>query len=130
MDSYRDIIDLEHPDSKTHPRMPMANRAAQFAPFAALTGYEEAIAETGRLTESRLERSDDDNHILNERIHQLIAIENSHPEVTLTFFERDPHKEGGRYLTVTGKLKRIDETEGLIILDDGLAIAMSDLLRL
>jgi len=130
MDSYRDIIDLEHPDSKTHPRMPMANRAAQFAPFAALTGYEEAIAETGRLTESRLERSDDDNHILNERIHQLIAIENSHPEVTLTYFERDPHKEGGRYLTVTGKLKRIDETEGLIILDDGLAIAMSDLLRL
>lgn len=108
----------------------MANRAAQFAPFAALTGYEEAIAETGRLTESRLERSDDDNHILNERIHQLIAIENSHPEVTLTYFERDPHKEGGRYLTVTGKLKRIDETEGLIILDDGLAIAMSDLLRL
>ena len=100
---YDDIIDLPHPTSKKHPRMPVRDRAAIFSPFAALAGHGAAIAETARLTQRRIELDEDGKALLDERQRILEEAAASHPEVTVTYFQPDAKKEGGRYVTVTGR---------------------------
>ena len=107
---YDEIMGLAHHVSKTRPQMPMADRAAQFAPYAALTGYDAAIRETGRLTDARIEPDEEA------------------PEITLLVFRPDARKAGGAYLTVTGRVRKVDEYERLMTLQDGTKIPMDDIL--
>ena len=121
---YDDIMDRQHPAPFRRKRMPADIRAAQFVPFAALTGYEEAVEETARLTETELELDDENLALLNERIHALLEVVRDLPEVTITFFEPDSKKAGGAYTSVTGRIRRIDEVSRQVILADRTVIAM------
>lgn len=115
---YFEIISREHPTSKKHPRMSRMNRAAQFAPFAALTGYEESIEETARLTDRRIELSEYEMEELNAKLNFIQEHIKERPEVTITYFQQDERKEGGAYLTVIGKVRRIDDANKVIIFED------------
>ena len=115
---YFEILSREHPTSKKHPRMSRMNRAAQFAPFAALTGYEESIEETARLTDRRIELSEYEMEELNAKLNFIQEHINERPEVTITYFQQDERKEGGAYLTVIGKVRRIDDANKVIIFED------------
>ncbi len=121
-EDYSDIIHLPHTESKNHPRMSMQNRAAQFAPFAALTGYEDVIQETGRLTDSFIELDEDDKERLNLKVADLMARIEEHPSVTITYFIPDSRKAGGSYSTLSGRLKSIDEIQQALILEDDTVI--------
>ena len=121
---YDDIIHLPHHVSKTRPQMSLEDRAAQFSPFAALTGYDAAILETGRLTEDKLELGEETRAILDRKQTYLAEIIASRPEVTVTYFVPDEKKSGGAYSTVTGFLKRIDEYERVLVLTDGRKIQL------
>ena len=116
--SYDDIIHQPHHVSRKHPRMTLLNRAAQFAPFAALTGYEEMVAESARLTDRRIELDEDTIRQLNERLHVVMEAAGEQPEITVFVFEPDKKKEGGSYRTLTGKVRRIDDVNREIILTD------------
>ena len=115
---YDDVINRQHPTSKKHPRMSRMNRAAQFAPFAALTGYEESIEETARLTDRRIELSEYESEELNAKLNFIQEHIKEHPEVTITYFQPDERKEGGKYITVAGKVRRIDEVNSMIVFED------------
>ena len=110
---YGDIIDLPHHQSPTRPHMSLHDRAAQFAPFAALTGYEEMVDEEARLTEREISLGDSDLDILDQQFRQLSELLSAgqRPPVTVTFFVPDPHKAGGRYDTVSGLARRLDPVE-------------------
>ena len=116
---YKDIIDLPHHQSLRRPRMAMIDRAAQFSPFAALTGHNDAIIETARLTDRKIELDEGTKSIINEKIQMISDFLFEKPTVTLTHFEPDIKKEGGTYLNTTGTVKRIDEFKREIILTDG-----------
>ena len=124
---YDDIIDLPHPVSKTHPRMSTIDRAAQFSPFAALTGHSAAIKETARLTDRKIELDEDAKAALDMKQRILSEMLDKCPEVTVTYFKADERKSGGEYLTVTGKLKKINEYERMLILSDGARIPFEDI---
>lgn len=115
---YFEILSREHPTSKKHPRMSRMNRAAQFAPFAALTGYEESIEETARLTDRRIELSEYEMEELNAKLNFIQEHIKERPEVTITYFQQDERKEGGAYLTVIGKVRRIDDANKVIIFEN------------
>ena len=117
--NYDDMINMPCPTSPRHPRMPRADRAAQFAPFAALTGYDAAIDETGRLTDQKIDISEDMREKLDLKQNFLADIIDEQPEISVTYFVIDKKKSGGAYVTVNGRLKQIDEYEQLIILTDG-----------
>lgn len=123
-DQYGDIFHLPHHVSKTRPQMSMEDRAAQFSPFAALTGYDAAILETGRLTEEKLELGEEARAILDRKQRYLAEIIDTKPEITVTHFVPDEKKSGGAYSTVTGFLKRIDEYERVLVLTDGRKIQL------
>ena len=123
-DNYDDIINLPHHVSATHPQMPMANRAAQFAPFAALTGHAEALQETARLTDTQMELDDETNEKLNQTLAQLRETMGQHPIIAVTFFEPDARKEGGAYKTLEGRLKAIDDYNQHLMMADGNAIPL------
>ena len=127
MDKYEDIFDLPHHVSKTRPQMSMLDRAAQFSPFAALTGYDSAIKETGRLTNEKLELDEDTRAALDRKQAYLLEMICEQPEVSITYFLPDEKKAGGTYMTVTGNLKRIDDYERMLILTDGRKIPMADI---
>ena len=127
---YDDILHLPHPTSKRHPRMPIADRAAQFSPFAALTGHGAAIEETARVTERRIELDEDAKEQLDQTLQLLLERIAEQPEVTVTRFSPDKKKAGGQYHTATGKLKRIDTQESRLILTDGNQIPLEDLLEI
>lgn len=116
---YKDIIDLPHHQSLRRPRMAMIDRAAQFSPFAALTGHNDAIIETARLTDRKIELDEGTKSIINEKIQMISDFLFEKPTVTFTHFEPDIKKEGGTYLNTTGTVKRIDEFKREIILTDG-----------
>ena len=120
--SYDDIIDLPRPVSPRRNRMPPLGRAAQFAPFAALTGFEDEIHETARLTDRCPELTEEDFLRLNGQLYELMGCLHEQPEVALTIFEPDEKKPGGAYRSVTGVVRRIDETGQAVILADGRAI--------
>ena len=124
---YEDIINLPHHVSKTRPQMSMLDRAAQFSPFAALTGYDAAIKETGRLTDEKIEMDEDRKAALDMKQAYLIEMIDEQPEISITYFLPDTKKSGGAYVTVTGNLKRFDEYERLLILTNGKKIPMDDI---
>lgn len=122
---YDDIINLPHHQSATRPRMSNADRAAQFSPFAALTGHDAAIKETSRLTESRVELDEYELEKLKAKLQ--IILENPGMEITVTYFQPDERKSGGSYLTVTGCVKRIDEYEHTLIFTDKTSIPLEQI---
>ena len=124
-EDYSDIINLPHHVSRNHPQMPMMNRAAQFAPFAALTGYEAVIQETGRLTDDFIELDEDDKLRLNQKIAELLERIEDNPSVTITYFKPDSRKAGGLYSTISGRLKSVDEIQQILFFVDGTAIPFS-----
>ena len=119
---YDDIIDLPRPVSKKHKPMAMTDRAAQFSPFAALTGYDDAVSETARLTDSRLELDEDRLSELNAKLNILRDNLSERPEVTVKYFVPDEKKSGGAYFTFSGRVRRIDEYDKRIIFTDGTEI--------
>ena len=127
---YDDIINLPHPTSKRHPRMPVHDRAAIFSPFASLSGHGVAIAETARLTERRIELDEDTRAELDRRQAILLGHMDEQPEVTITWFQPDERKDGGAYLTATGRLKKLRELERLLVLADGTEIPLEDVVAL
>ncbi len=124
---YDDIIHLPYHVSKTHPQMPIADRAAQFSPFAALTGHEAAIKETARLTNQRMELAEDEKRRLNEKMLMLMENLKNQPKVRITYFQEDERKEGGAYICTDGYVKKIDEYNHCVILSDGLQIRLDDI---
>lgn len=104
MGAHDDIIDLPHPTSATHPRMSMIDRAAQFSPFAALTGHGAAIEETARLTDQRIELTEDKKAVLDKKLHLLLETSG---EGTFTYFLPDKRKDGGAYVTTVGTVKKL-----------------------
>lgn len=127
---YDEIMGLPHHVSGTRPQMPMSDRAAQFAPFAALTGYDSAIKETERLTDKKIELDEEALTILNMRYRLLIDALDEEPEVEITYFKPDERKAGGAYLTITGVVKKINDFERLIIMKDGTKIPMDDIIAI
>ena len=127
---YDDIINLPHPTSKRHPRMPIRDRASIFSPFAALSGHGAAIAEIARLTEQRTELDEDTRAELDRRQAILLEHIDEQPEITVTWFQPDERKDGGAYLTATGRLKMLRELERILILTDGTEIPLKDVVAL
>lgn len=128
--NYDDIINLPCPTSKRHPRMAMIDRAAQFAPFAALTGYDDAICETGRLTGTKLDLSDETKERIDIKINYLIDNMEENPEVTITYFVPDKKKAGGEYVTITDTIKKIDQYEHILIMESGVKISLFEILSI
>ena len=127
---YDEIMGLPHHVSKTRPQMPMSDRAAQFAPFAALTGYDAAIKETGRLTVERIELDVEALSALDMKYQLLMEALDEAPEVTITYFQPDERKAGGKYVSAVGAAKKIDDFERRITMQDGAKIPMDDVLSI
>ena len=127
---YDDIIHLPHHVSPARPHMPMTDRAAQFSPFAALTGYDAAILETARLTDLKRELTEEQKELLGRQLHFLQSRLQEAPVVTVTFFMPDSRKAGGAYRTVSGPVKKIDETLGLLVMSSGVSVPFDDILSL
>ena len=127
---YEDIVDLPHHVSKKHPQPTVADRAARFAPFAAITGYEEMVLEEARVTDDRIEMDESSKAALNEKLNMILEFIDEQPEVSITYFEPDKRKAGGAYVTVTGTVKRIDEYEHLVIMTDGKKINIDEIYNL
>lgn len=125
---YDDIIALPHPEPRTHPRMSLHDRAAQFSPFAALTGHSAAIAETGRLTDSRITLDESEMTRVDTELQHLQELLPSRPTVSITYFVPDERKAGGSYQTVTGTVRRIDTVNSALLLTDQRAIPIPDIL--
>lgn len=123
---YDDIIDLSHPTSQNHPRMSLYDRAAQFSPFAALTGHSAAIAETGRLTDRRVELDEYEMARVDAELQRLQELLPGRPTASITYFVPDERKDGGSYQTVTGLVKRIDAVNGMIQMADRQLIPIAD----
>ncbi|PNV61580.1 hypothetical protein C0033_13445 [Clostridium sp. chh4-2] len=124
---YDDIIHLPHHVSSVHPPMPVSDRAAQFAPFAALTGHDAAIKETARLTDERVELDENAKAVLDEKLRMIQEMLARQPEITVTYFQPDEKKSGGRYISATGNVRKIDMYSHLIIMADGLRIPLSEI---
>ena len=127
---YDEIMGLPHHISKTRPQMPMSDRAAQFAPFAALTGYDAAIKETGRLTDERIELDVEALSALDMKYQILMEALDEAPEVTITYFQPDERKAGGKFVSAVGAVKKIDDFERRITMQDGTKIPMDDVLSI
>lgn len=122
-DNYDDILHLPHPTSKTHPRMSRQDRAAQFSPFAALTGYEAVVKETARLTEERPMLTEDEVAELDARLRLAMELD---AEVTVAWFRPDDKKAGGSSVTTTGRIKKTDELQHVLTMEDGTKIPIQD----
>ena len=124
---YQDIINLPHHQSANRPHMSLHDRAAQFAPFAALRGYDDEISETARLTDRQLELNDEQIESINQQIHLIIENIKSVPMAKITYFVPDDKKKGGKYITIEANIRRIDEVQKQIILENGDSIEISKL---
>ena len=127
MNNYQDIIDHPHYQSKTRKHMSLLNRAAQFAPFAALSGYEESVRETERLTDHRVDLDESEIAALNDKLQYLYMTKADHPQVTITYFVNDPSKEGGSYEKISGTIKNIDAVFCYVIMDDNTLVPIQDI---
>ena len=127
-DNYEDIINLPHHVSKKRQPMPIADRAAQFSPFAALTGYEENIKEATRLTDKRIEIDEDKKLILNDKLQIILNNIKEEPVITFTYFIYDEKKSGGKYVEITEPVKKINLIEGYIILKDKTKISIEEII--
>ena len=128
MSRYDDIINFPHHVSPTRQRMSMHDRAAQFAPFAALVGYDDAVAETARLTESRPELDEQEQRAINECLAYIAEHIHEQPEVKIQYFVSDERKSGGAIIEVFGKVKKISATDGTIVMADGCVIPITDVM--
>ena len=128
MSRYDDIINLPHHISPTRQRMSMHDRAAQFAPFAALVGYDDAVAETARLTETRPELDEQEQRAINERLAYIADHIHEQPEVRIKYFVPDEHKSGGAIIEVSGKVKKISATDGIFMFADGNSLLIRDII--
>ena len=127
MSEYDDILHLPHHVSASHPPMPRSDRAAQFAPFRALSGYEDDVAETARLTDQRIELDESRREALDARLRLLELQLPDLPPVAITAFRADECKEGGAYITVTGSVKKLDPVRRVLVMADGRRIAFDDI---
>lgn len=125
--SYDDIMMLPHHVSETRPHMSQYDRAAQFSPFAALTGYENAIKEMARLTDIRMELDENEKCILDEKMQCLMAHFDEYPIVEILYFQPDEKKKGGTYRTITGVVKKIKKYEQMIVMEDDLHIPIKEI---
>ena len=130
MKKYEDIINLPHFEPKKHKRMNIYSRAAQFAPFAALTGYDDQVKETARLTEDRIEVDEELKIILNNKLQEINRNILNNPIITIVYFESDFKKSGGKYVIHTGNIKKIDEYRKVVIFNDKTEIAINDVIEI
>ena len=127
---YDDIINLPHHQSDRRPRMSLYDRAAQFAPFSALTGHDDAIKETARLTDKKLELDDYDQMLLNNKMNFILNHINEQPEITVTYFIPDTNKEGGMYLDFAGNIKKYDAVQRVVCFTDKTEIFIDDIIEI
>lgn len=127
---YDAILHLPHHVSEKHPTIPMEERAAQFSPYAALTGFGAVIDETRRLTDPRRALSEEALARLNRQYQLLSEHLTVRPEITLTYFQPDAKKDGGAYLTLTGRVKKVEAYEQRLVLEDGKAVAMENIMSM
>ena len=127
---YDDIIHLPHHVSKNRPQMSMANRAAQFSPFAALSGHDEAVKEEARLTFEKPLLDSDEKEIINQQLNIIQAQLENHPNVEITYYEADKNKAGGNIQTVSGVVKKIDAYKKEIVFQEGLRIKINDVIKI
>ena len=127
MGKYDDIINLARPISKNHKPMSIYDRSAQFAPFAALVGYEESIKEAGRKTEEKVELQVDKIEELSKKLSYLYEHQKEHPLLTITYFEKDKKKSGGSYLYLTGELKQLDTVNQSLIINKSKTIQFENI---
>lgn len=125
---YGDIIDMPHHVSKTRPQMSLHGRAGQFAPFAALRGHSDAIDETARITENEVYLDESSIFLINEKLKIVRENIGKSQKVTITYFEPDQKKDGGKYVSVTGKVKKIDEVEGVVVFVDNKKVKINHIL--
>ena len=128
--SYEDIIHLPHHVSATHPHMPLADRAAQFSPFAALTGHHEAIKETERITTEKIELDENAKSILDQKLQAVLENSANPQEIKMTYFVPDSNKAGGSYVDFSGIVKRIDPYQRILIMQEGLSVPIDDIIDL
>lgn len=127
---YDDIINLSHHESKSHLRMSNLNRAAQFSPFAALTGYDEAIKETARLTDRRMELDEAEKTRLDKKMKIVQEQLSCRPKIEITYFQPDERKAGGTYITTIGVVKKIDSYERTVVMQDDTRIAIEEIINI
>lgn len=128
--TYDDIIHLPHHVSATHPHMAAIDRAAQFSPFAALTGYDAAIKETARLTDKRVELDESMKEALSNNLQMIADRLKEHPEIAITYFQPDAKKNGGAYVTVINTVKKIDVYERIVVMTDGKVIPVDEIISI
>ena len=127
-DNYEDIINLPHHTSKKYPRMSLEVRSAQFAPFAALTGYDEVLIETARLTNERIEIDETIKVIIDSKLQIIKEHIKEMPLITFMYFVPDSKKDGGKYVTITGNVKKIDEYRNVFVLDNKMEIPIDEII--
>ena len=125
--TYDDIIHLPHHVSTTHPHMAVSDRAAQFSPFAALTGYDAAIKETARLTDERVAIDEYMKDVLNNKLRIILDRIKEHPKIAITYFQPDEKKNGGSYVTTSGTVKKINEYERIVVMTDDTEIPIDEI---
>ena len=130
MNKYDDMLHLPHHVSPTRARMAAENRAAQFAPFAALAGYDAVVAEAARLTQPRVELSESRREELDTQLRALLQPDGAPHQAAFTYFQPDPHKPDGAYVTVTGTIRRVDAAAGRVWLQSGESFALDALVRI
>ena len=128
VDNYEDIINLPHHTSKKHPRMSLEARSAQFAPFAALTGYDEVLIETARLTNERIEIDETIKVIIDTKLQIIKEHIKEMPLITFMYFVPDTKKDGGKYVTITGNVKKIEEYRNVLVLDNKIEIPIDEII--
>ena len=127
---YDDIIMLPHPEPRNHPRMSMRDRAAQFAPFSALTGHSAAIAEAGRLTGERIELDESEIAQVDAELQRLQGMLSGKPTVSVTYFQPDEKKNGGSYQTLSGIVRKIAHAAGSLIFFDRREISIDAVIEI
>ena len=130
IDKYKDMLYMDRPVSRKHKPMPLENRAAQFAPFAALTGYDDAVTETARLTENKIELSEEKKAELDQILSNLNLVISEHPKATITYFVPDELKAGGEYVTISANIRKIDSVSRSVMLMDKSTIAIDDIISI
>ena len=129
-DEYKDIFNRPHHVSPKRPQMSRLNRAAQFSPFAALTGYDDLVAESARVTDQKIELGEDELTLLNEQLGYLQDHINEHPEVTVHYFDPDQYKDGGVYREYTGKIMKVLVYDEALVIESGLSIPFANILSI
>lgn len=129
-DDYRELLHLPHHRSQTHAPMPRRDRAAQFAPFAALTGFDAQLRETERQTQAQVEPNEDALQELDQSLHTLFACVHTQPAVQVRWFLPDAKKSGGAYKTAAGRVLQLDRNRSLLVLDSGPVIALGAIAEL